>query len=171
MFGSVIERALGSKRFLLYYISCGFGAALIQEGVFAIMVQKYHSMFTVEDFNEIVTRGWQILQENKNFVDPSAGTLNLLVNAPVVGASGAVYGILLAFGMLFPNQPIYLMFIPIPIKAKWMVLGYGVIELFLGASGIASGVAHWAHLGGMLFGVFMILYWKKRGDFNNRWFF
>lgn len=171
MFGSVIERALGSKRFLLYYLSCGFGAALIQEGVFAIMVQKYHAMFTADDFNQIVSRGWQILQDSKNFVDPSAGALNLLVNAPVVGASGAVYGILLAFGMLFPNQPIYLMFIPIPIKAKWMVLGYGVIELFLGASGMASGVAHWAHLGGMLFGVLMILYWKKRGDFDNRWFF
>ncbi|MDE5554358.1 MAG: rhomboid family intramembrane serine protease, partial [Muribaculaceae bacterium] len=171
MFGSVIERALGSKRFLIYYLSCGFGAALIQEGVFAIMVAKYHNIFSPQEFDYIITKGLQYLQLNQNYVDPSAGTLNALVNAPVVGASGAIYGILLAFGMLFPNQPIYLMFIPIPIKAKWMVLGYGAIELLFGISGTASNVAHWAHLGGMLFGVFMILYWKKRGDFNDRWYF
>lgn len=171
MFGSVIERALGSKRFLIYYISCGFGAALIQEGVFAIMVAKYHNIFTQEEFSYIVSRGLQYLQLGQNYVDPSAGTLNALVNGPTVGASGAIYGILLAFGMLFPNQPIYLMFIPVPIKAKWMVLGYGAIELLFGISGTASNVAHWAHLGGMLFGVFMILYWKKRGDFNDRWYF
>lgn len=171
MFGSVIERALGSKRFLVYYISCGFGAALIQEGVFAIMVEKYHNIFTTQEFEQIVTNGLQYLRLGQNYVDPSAGMLNALVNAPVVGASGAVYGILLAFGMLFPNQPIYLMFIPVPIKAKWMVLGYGVIELFLGISGAAANVAHWAHLGGMFFGVLMILYWKKRGDFDNRWYF
>lgn len=190
MFGSVIERALGSKRFLLYYISCGFGAALVQEGVFAIMLVKYHSMFTPEQFADIVSNGLKyngIIEAVKNhginitvqqaieiqnfFNNPNYFNINELVNGPVVGASGAIYGILLAFGMLFPNQPIYLMFIPIPIKAKWMVLGYGALELFMGISGIASNVAHWAHLGGMLFGVFMILYWKKRGDFNNRWFF
>lgn len=171
MFGSVIERALGSKRFLIYYLSCGFGAALIQEGVFAIMIAKYHSIFTPEEFELIVKRGLNLIQTGYNYTDPSAGALNALVNGQVVGASGAIYGVLLAFGMLFPNQPIYLMFIPIPIKAKWMVLGYGVLELFLGISGAASNVAHWAHLGGMLIGVFMILYWKKRGDLNNRWYF
>lgn len=171
MFGSVIERALGSKRFLVYYMSCGIGAALIQEGVFAIMIAKYHSIFSPDNFEYIVRKGLQALRDNQNFIDPTAATLNSLFNAPVVGASGAVYGILLAFGMLFPNQPIYLMFIPIPIKAKWMVLGYGLIELFLGISGMASNVAHWAHLGGMLFGIFMILYWKKHGDLNDRWYF
>lgn len=171
MFGSVIERALGSKRFLIYYVSCGFGAALIQEGVFGIMVAKYHQIYSPEAFEEIIRRGLHALQMDLNFTDPTAGALNKLVNAPVVGASGAIFGILLAFGMLFPNQPIYLMFIPIPIKAKWMVLGYGVLELFMGVSGVASNVAHWAHLGGMLVGVFMILYWKKRGDFNDRWYF
>lgn len=190
MFGGIIERALGSKKFLIYYISCGFGAALIQEGVFAIMVAKYHNMFTPEQFQDIVKQAYRyteisryansmgvdisiqtIRDMNIFFSNTSILALNEIVNFPVVGASGAIFGILLAFGMLFPNQPIYLMFIPIPIKAKWMVLGYGVIELFLGASGLASGVAHWAHLGGMLFGVFMILYWKKRGDFNDRWYF
>lgn len=171
MFGGVIERALGSRRFLLYYISCGLGAALIQEGVFAIMVHKYYAMYDPDVFEKIIEEGSRALREGKNFIDPTMGALNLLVNTPTVGASGAIYGILLAFGMLFPNQPIYLMFIPVPIKAKWIVLGYGVIELLLGVSGSAPGVAHWAHLGGMVFGVFMILYWKRRGDLNDRWFF
>lgn len=91
----------------------------------------------------------------------------MIENALVtVGASGAIYGVLLAFGMIFPNMPLYLMFVPIPIKAKWMVLGYGVIELTLGLSAASDGVAHFAHLGGMIFGVLIILYWKHKGLFN-----
>ena len=171
MFGITIEMALGSKRFLLYYISCGIGAALIQEGVFAIMIQKYYDFFTPGQIEEIITRGARLISQGYNFTDPDAGALNALVNTPTVGASGAIYGVLLAFGMLFPNQPIYFMFLPIPIKAKWLVLGYGVLELFYGITGTATGVAHWAHLGGMIVGVFMILYWRKRGDLNDRWFF
>ena len=80
-----------------------------------------------------------------------------------VGASGAVYGILLAFGMIFPNRPLFLLFLPVPIKAKWMVIGYGVIELMLGVFSSADGIAHFAHLGGMIFGVLIILYWKRNG--------
>jgi hypothetical protein len=88
---------------------------------------------------------------------------------PTIGASGAVFGLLLAFGMLFPNTPLYLMFIPIPIKAKYMVLGYGLIELFFGVAGFRmDNVAHFAHLGGMLFGIVLILYWRKK-DMNNYW--
>ena len=79
-----------------------------------------------------------------------------------IGASGAVYGILLGFGMMFPNVPLFIMFIPIPIKAKWLVIGYGVMELFLGVTGSADGVAHFAHLGGMLFGFILIKLWEKR---------
>lgn len=170
MFGSVIENALGSKRFLLYYISCGIGAALIQEGVFGLMIAKYSNMFSPADYQDIITRGFEALKQNMNFTDPSAAKLNDLVNTPMVGASGAVYGVLLAFGVLFPSQPIYLMFIPIPIKAKWMVVGYVVIELVCGVGGYASSVAHFAHLGGMLIGFLMIMYWKKHGDLNNHWF-
>lgn len=86
--------------------------------------------------------------------------LNYLVT---VGASGAIYGVLLAFGMIFPNMPLYIMFIPVPIKAKWMVIGYGVIELLIGLSNASDGVAHFAHLGGMIFGFLMIYIWKKQG--------
>ena len=102
MFGSVIERALGSKRFLLYYISCGFGAALIQEGVFAIMVSKYHSIFTPQEFDLIVNRGLQLIQTGYNYTDPSAGALNALVNGQVVGASGAIYGVCILY--TYPSQ-------------------------------------------------------------------
>lgn len=171
MFGSVIENVMGSKRFLIYYISCGIGAALIQEGVFGLMIAKYQGMFSAADYDEIITKGFTALRQGMNFTDPTFARLNSLVNAPMVGASGAVYGVLLAFGVLFPNQPIYMMFIPVPIKAKWMIAGYVVIELVCGVGGYASSVAHFAHLGGMLIGFLLIMYWKKRGDFNNHWFF
>lgn len=83
-----------------------------------------------------------------------------------VGASGAIYGILLAFGMIFPNRPMYLMFIPVPVKAKWMVTGFVVLELLIGLSSAQDGVAHFAHLGGMLIGFLIIIYWKKKGIIN-----
>ena len=89
------------------------------------------------------------------------GKLNLLLNVPTVGASGAVFGVLLGFGMLFPNTQLMLLFPPIPIKAKYFVIGYGLIELYLGLSRPGSNVAHFAHLGGMLFGYLLIRYWNK----------
>lgn len=171
IFGAPIEWAMGSKRFIFYYITCGIVAALIQMGVFAIMIHKYQMMFSPADFHEIITRGWELLKNGYNFSDPSMGTLNSLVNTPMVGASGAVYGVILALGMLFPNQQMYIFFVPYPIKAKWVVLGYAVIEIVQGLGNMVSNVAHFAHLGGMIAGVAMILYWKKKGVFNNHWFF
>lgn len=88
-----------------------------------------------------------------------------------IGASGAVFGILLGFGMMFPNVPLFIMFIPIPVKAKWFVIGYGLLELYLGVMGSADGVAHFAHLGGMIFGYILIKVWEKRAraQQNNGW--
>jgi membrane associated rhomboid family serine protease len=92
--------------------------------------------------------------------------LNLIINTPTVGASGAVFGILLAFGMMFPNSIIYVYF-AIPVKAKFFVMIYGAIELYMGfANSSGDNVAHFAHLGGMVFGFFLILYWKKKGNLN-----
>lgn len=167
MFGIVLERVLGSKRFLFFFISCGIGAALIQEGVYAWSISETLKMF--ENSSEIMAviknQGAEIISNGMNYIDPDMGKLNGLVNGCTIGASGAVYGILLAFGMLFPNQPIYFMFIPIPIKAKYFVIGYAVIEFFQGFYASASdNIAHFAHLGGMIFGLIMILYWKKKGD-------
>lgn len=171
MFGGIIERTMGSQRFLFYYISCGIFAALVQMGAYAIALSHYTGLIPADQYQYIITQGWDLMQQGYNYSDPTLGTINALVNGPMVGASGAIYGVILAFGMLFPNQPIYLFFIPIPIKAKWMVLGYGVLELLYGLGSTADNVAHFAHLGGMIAGVILILYWKKKGVFNNHWFF
>ena len=165
MFGIVLERVLGSKRFLFYFISCGIGAGLIQEGVYAWYINDLLNQLPDSVLGIIDDQGVKIIQQGMNYVDPQMGELNALFNGCTIGASGAVYGILLAFGVLFPNQPIYLMIIPIPIPAKYFVIGYGLIEFYQGFyhSG-GDNVAHFAHLGGMLFGLIMILYWKKKGS-------
>ncbi len=167
MFGMVIERVVGSSKFLFYYISCGLGAALIQMGVFAIMISNLQSQFPPEILPDIMqrvtTEGAQIVSTGMNYIG-LVGELNALVNVPVVGASGAIFGILLAFGFLFPRQPLYLMFIPVPIQARWFVIGYGAIELLQGVSNQpGDNVAHFAHLGGMVIGIIILLYWKKKG--------
>lgn len=146
MFGNTLENIWGSNRFLLFYFVCGIGAGLVQE-----LVQYIQYATTLQAYTS-VNMGGRII--------PMVDYLNLL---KTVGASGAVYGILLAFGMMFPNSTLYIYF-AIPIKAKWFVLIYGVIELFSGLNGTADGVAHFAHLGGMLFGLILILYWKKKGN-------
>lgn len=171
MFGISLEYILGHKRFLFYFISCGIGAALVQEGVYAIMVHKYASMLPPDVVATITLEGPSILLRGMNYSNPAAGALNVLLNQATVGASGGVYGVLLAFGMLFPNRLIYIMFIPVGIKAKWMVIAYGAIELLEGI-GMNAGdnVAHFAHLGGMLFGLLMILYWKKKGTIYGEYY-
>lgn len=159
MFGITLERVLGSARYLFYYISCGIGAAIIQELVWAMtwedMFVKMLANANGVDFTTMRIAIEQALNEGRDLP-----FLNMLVT---VGASGAVYGVLLAFGMLFPNMPLFIMFIPVPIKAKWMVIGYGVIELLIGLSNASDGVAHFAHLGGMIFGFIMILIGKRQG--------
>jgi len=168
MFGSIIERVFGSARYLLFYITVGIGAALVQEGVYAIMI--YDMAKALPDgltLSYIADEGARIIHQGMNWTDAVIGSINQLINVPTVGASGALFGLLLAFAMLFPNMPLYIMFIPIPVKAKWMVLGYAVIELFYGMTGLQSGVAHFAHLGGLIVALLLILYWRKHGEINN----
>lgn len=169
MFGMLIEQALGSKRFLLYYLSCGVGAAVVQLIVNGLMIQRYSAMISPAEFAVLGEQGWNIIREGYNYSSPVLGSLNSLINGATIGASGAVYGILLAMGMMFPNMTMYLMFVPYPIKAKWLVIGYGLIEILLGFSSPGDGIAHFAHLGGMLFGFIMIWYWKKQARKNGRW--
>ena len=142
MFGNTLENIWGSKRFLLFYLVCGIGAGLCQE-----LVQYIEYVTKLSDYATVNT-GSQII--------PMAAYLNMM---NTVGASGAIYGLLLAFGMMFPDSRIYLYFL-FPIKAKWFVIGYAVLELIMGIGG-ADNVAHFAHLGGMLFGLLLILYWRK----------
>jgi membrane associated rhomboid family serine protease len=163
MFGSVLEQVWGPKKFLIYYMITGIGAALIQLLVIYIQVYNIESGLTADQIAQVRETGFQILQNNQNFGDPILGKLNELYNMTTIGASGSVFGLLLAFGMLFPNSLIYLYFF-IPIKAKWFVIIYGAIELFSGVYNTGSNVAHFAHLGGMIFGFFLILYWKKKAD-------
>lgn len=146
MFGNTLENIWGANRFLLFYFVCGIGAGLVQE-----LVQYIQFVTTLE--------GYETIRIAANHVILMDDYLNMLTT---VGASGAVYGILLAFGMMFPNSTLYIYF-AIPIKAKWFVLLYGIIELYSGLNG-ADNVAHFAHLGGMLFGLILILYWKKKGN-------
>ena len=146
MFGNTLENIWGPNRFLLFYFICGIGAGLIQE-----LVQYIQYVTTLQGYENVRIAANQII--------PMSEYLNMLTT---VGASGAVYGILLAFGMMFPNSTLYIYF-AIPIKAKWFVLIYGIIELFSGFTSV-DNVAHFAHLGGMLFGLILILYWKKKGN-------
>ena len=148
MFGCVIENVWGPKKFLFYYISCGIGAGLLQE---IAQLGSFYMTITSQDpsvsFGEIFAIGQQLSQQ---------------LNAwTTIGASGAVYAVILAFGMTFPNERLFIIPFPFPIKAKWFVLFYVAIEFFsaLGSSG--DGVAHTAHLGGMLFGFLMIRYWNR----------
>lgn len=166
MFGITLEQVVGSRRFLFFYISCGIGAALIQEAVWACTVDSMvnnHIEMVVAQFSSdahiSVKDAYAMIPE----AQLHALRLSMENALTTVGASGAVYGILLAFGMIFPNRPLFLLFLPVPIKAKWMVIGYGVIELMLGVFSSADGIAHFAHLGGMIFGVLIILYWKRHG--------
>ena len=151
MFGRTLEMVFGSKRFLTYFLVCGIGAGIVQEVIqyvfYATELVRYDS----------VNIGVEIV--------PMAEYLNMMTT---VGASGAVYGILLAFGMLFPNSQMFVFPLPFPIKAKFFVIGYAVIELFLGLGQTGDGVAHFAHLGGMTFGFLLIMYWRKKSKNNGQ---
>ena len=146
MFGRTLEYELGSKRFLLYYMVTGVGAGLLQLGV---------TWIEVSSLADGVASG-----------TVSPYVLQSRIHAVTIGASGAVFGVLLAFGMMHPNSMIMLLIPPIPIKAKYFVIGYGLLELYLGMSGSQSGVAHFAHVGGMLWGWLLLRYWKKTGKID-----
>jgi len=134
LFGSVLERVWGGKKFFIYYMITGLGAA---------------AFFTF--INWLLTTGYTYAE----YIE--------LLRTPTVGASGAVFGLLLGYGMLFPNSVLQLIFPPVAIKAKWLVIIYGGLELVLGLSFPGSKIAHFAHLGGMLFGFILIKYWNKKG--------
>ena len=152
MFGCVIELVLGAKKFLFYYIFCGIGAGLVQE--VAQYIELYYTLSQQDNigFTSLISTVWG---------DPSiAQALN---SWTTVGASGAIYGILLAFGMTFPEERIFIFPLPIPIKAKWFIIFYIVLELVL-VRYSNDNVAHFAHLGGMLFGYLLIKYWRRHPE-------
>lgn len=171
MFGRILEQVWGPKRFLTYYLICGIGAGLIQEAVTAVRYFSVESGMSPDAIQAVLSEGSEALYSNMNFVDPAMAKLNLVLNTSTVGASGAVYAILLGFGMLFPNQRMFVFPLPMPIKAKYFVIGYAVIELYLGlANSAGDNVAHFAHLGGMVFGFILIMYWRNKNRRNDYYF-
>ena len=164
MFGKVLENVWGGKKFLIYYMITGLGAAAIHLGVSQYEIMSLQAQISSNDLNTILNEGGDILAGGQNYTNPIMGKLNLLIHTPTVGASGAVFGVLLAFGMLFPNALLYIYFV-IPIKAKYFVILYGLLELYAGISNNpADNVAHFAHLGGMIFGFLLIKYWRKNSN-------
>ena len=146
MFGMVVERALGTKKFLILYFITGFGAVALHTGVEWLEI---HRALASDD---LAVR---------------QGALDLL-RIPMVGASGAIFGVLVAFAMLYPEARMTLLFPPVTLDAKWMVIIFVGLELVIGITGPSMGIAHFAHLGGALFGFLLILYWRKRGELWRR---
>ena len=144
LFGSVVENIIGSKKFLLFYFVCGLGAAGLHLGVEFLQMQS---------FMEGAALGNNVALQN----------IAVIKLTPTVGASGAIYGVLIGYAMLFPASKMTLLFPPVTLSAKWMVIVFAAIELLTGVTGTVAGVAHFAHLGGMLIGWLMIFYWRKRG--------
>lgn len=188
MFGNILEQVWGSKRFFTYYMVTGIGAAVVH---IAVMYYQFHSLdgqiqeymvapnpvdfanllnknfkgiYNPEWFDQFVG-AWSITPDSPILKQESLNSLSHLVttkmNIPTIGASGAVFGVLLAYGLIFPNSLIYIYFL-LPIKAKWFVLIYAALEFWFGVSGAGDNVAHFAHLGGMIFGYLLLLYWHKK---------
>jgi len=174
-FGTPIEMRWGRKRFLFFYFSAGFGAALIHTFVnYYLVHQGMEALLAIgldkAQILDILVTG-QYNTRILNDVSPELiqSTYDVF-NTPAVGASGARSGVLVAFRMMFPNVSLMLMFFPVPIKAKYFIPGIILMDLFLGISGTSTGVAHFAHLGGALFGFIMAWYWKKNSFDENRWY-
>ena len=161
MFGSAIENIWGGKRFLIYYMVTGLGAGLIHLGVLELQFFSIAKDLTTDQMAVVYDMAKEGVYLPIELDRDSIDKLLSLLYVPTVGASGAVFGLLLAFGMMFPNTQIYLYFL-FPIKAKYFVIGYGLIELFSGmANRSGDNVAHFAHLGGMIFGFILIKYWRR----------
>lgn len=161
IFGQVLENVWGPKRFFIFYIVSGLGAALTHEAVIAFQYAHLAQSIGPDNLREVLSEGTAYFKQQQVFTDPEMKNLQMLLNIPTVGASGAIFGVLLAFGVLFPNTQLMLLFPPIPIRAKYFVFIYGAIELYMAITQPGSNIAHTAHLGGMLFGYLLIRYWRK----------
>ena len=189
MFGKVLEMVWGPRRFMVYFFVTGLGAAALhsfvtyleisslQKGVAAFVntpspellaaFVKSHLSHPATWVSDLVNN-WGDAPNNAGYIQQSVDLVQRVLSEqmdyPTVGASGAIFGVLLGFGYLVPNTELMLLFPPVPIKAKYFVVGYGAIELYLGLTGTQAGVAHFAHLGGMLFGFILLKYWSKHSQ-------
>lgn len=178
-FGSALEHFWGSKKFVFFYLSCGLGAAALHTGVNYYLVHEGVSTLVQNGFDKqeimsLLAEGKYMVYWKEVLGDSTLMNMVSSFNTPAVGASGAIYGLLVAFAFMFPNAELALMFIPVPVKAKYFVPAILGIDLYLGINGGSifggsTGVAHFAHLGGALMGYLMMWYWKKNQFKNNRW--
>lgn len=178
-FGSALEHFWGSKKFVFFYLSCGLGAAALHTGVNYYLVHEGVSTLVQNGFDKqeimsLLAEGKYMVYWKEVLGDSTLMNMVSSFNTPAVGASGAIYGLLVAFAFMFPNAELALMFIPVPVKAKYFVPVILGIDLYLGINGGSifggsTGVAHFAHLGGALMGYLMMWYWKKNQFRNNRW--
>lgn len=185
MFGSVIENWMGPKRFILFYFICGIGAAFCYLGVNSIEytwmyreIMAFQDHPTLQAFNEFLNKhhlsasselinAWSndpgCIDCRNAAITAMMGYYHSLADVPMVGASGSIFGVLFAFAYLYPDVELYIMFIPVPVKAKWAVAGYAAIELFSGIGRFqGDNVAHFAHLGGMLFAFILLKIWRRK---------
>lgn len=173
MFGRILEQVWGTKRFLLFYFVCGVGAALIQEAVW-VLTWEHDYIREIARLNGLTFDNMKAIVEQAQASGSGEFMRGMMMYKDqfvTIGASGAIFGLLLGFAFVFPNMPLYLFFIPVPIKAKYMVIGYAVLEFFFGVGGKMDSVAHFAHLGGMLFGLILLLYWRKKGLLGGNGFY
>ena len=162
MFGARLEQIWGARRFLTFYMFTAVGAMVLHALVQWVQLQQILPRITVEEFDMVYNNGRELFRNFRNYSDPDLARLNEILNINVVGASGAVFGILAAFAMYFPNTQIFLLFPPIPLRAKYFVLIYAFFELVQGVGNFqGDNVAHFAHLGGALFGYLLVKYWNK----------
>lgn len=149
MFGSVLERIIGERKFLIFFFVCGLGAVALHTGVEYLQAQGY----------------MKAMAEGSTSAAQSYAALKM---TPTLGASGAVYGIIIGYAMLFPESKLTLLFPPVTLSAKWMVIIFAAFELLFGITGTAVNIAHFAHLGGMLFGWLLFKYWRRKGTLFDR---
>lgn len=177
MFGSPVEQSLGKKKFIFFYISAGIGAVLLQLGFYYFTYQSgmselINAGFTADEISRAMITGELPRQVNESIIT-AGGKMYGVFNGTMVGASGAIMGVLVAFGMLFPESKLMLIFLPIPIKAKYFIPGIIALDLFSAISGVSvfspDNTAYMAHIGGALFGFIMMWYWKKNSFNDKRW--
>ena len=149
IFGTVLERVWGPKKFLIFYFATGLGAAAVHLGVDWIQVQNWVQQAAEGSHSALIS-------------------IHQLKMTPTVGASGAIYGVLMGYAMLFPDSIMTLIFPPISMKAKWFVLIFAAIELITGITGTGAGIAHFAHLGGLIFAFILLMYWRKTRKLYSR---
>jgi membrane associated rhomboid family serine protease len=164
MFGKTVEYYWGPKKFLNYYLVCGLGSFALHQGWVWYEIQQLEKVVSPENLRLLYQYGSDAKFENPGAEMASLQDIFDLMSNGMLGASGCLFGVLVAFGVMFPNAEMYMMLIPIPIKAKYMVAMYGLFELFSGFSNRAGdNVAHFAHLGGLLTGLIILMVWKRQG--------